>query len=175
MAARTDTIIVTVNYRLGALGFLAHPALSAETPGGSGNWATLDQLASLQWVQRNISNFGGNPDNVTIYGQSAGGQAVCNLLAIPSAKGLFHRAIAQSSACTTRATRWPRARPAASGSPPRSAAPNPATVVACLRKAWPGTLIANQRNYLGGAKVGGSLFPVAPARRSPRATGTRCR
>jgi para-nitrobenzyl esterase len=163
MAAKTGTIVVSINYRLGALGFLAHPALSAQTPGGSGNYATMDQMASLRWVQRNIDHFGGDPRNVTIFGQSAGGQAVCNLLAIPSAKGLFAKAVAESSACTN-----PRATLAAgeqSGATFANAVgcTDPASVVTCLRKAWPGTLIAHQRDYLGGAKVGGSLFPVAPA------------
>jgi para-nitrobenzyl esterase len=163
MAAKTDTIIVTVNYRLGALGFLAHPALSAITPGGSGNWATMDQMESLRWVQRNISEFGGDPRDVTIYGQSAGGQAVCNMLAIPSARGLFARAIAESSVCTQ--ARNQLAAGEASGVTYANAVgcTDPATVVACLRKAWPGKLIANQGLYLGGAKVGGELFPVAPA------------
>jgi carboxylesterase type B len=98
MAAKTDTIIVTVNYRLGALGFLAHPALSAQTEGGSGNYATMDQLESLRWVRRNIEGFGGDRGKVTIYGQSAGDQAVCNMLAIPSAR-------ASSSAGSPRARR----------------------------------------------------------------------
>jgi para-nitrobenzyl esterase len=162
MAAKTDTIVISVNYRLGALGFLAHPALSAQTPGGSGNWATMDQMESLRWVQRNIAQFGGDPHNVTIYGQSAGGQAVCNMLAIPSAKGLFDRAIAESSPCTN--ARNTLAAGEASGEQFATAVgcTDPATVVACLRKAWPGTLIAHQKDYLGGAKVGGALFPVSP-------------
>ena len=139
MAAKTDTIVVSVNYRLGALGFLAHPALSAETPRGLGQLrATMDQLASLQWVQRNIANFGGNPDNVTIYGQSAGGQAVCNLLAIPSAKGLFHRAIAQSSACTNSRNTLAAGEASGVGFATAVGCTDPASVVACLRKAWPG-------------------------------------
>ncbi|MBO0885146.1 MAG: carboxylesterase family protein, partial [Mycobacterium sp.] len=81
MAARTNTIVISINYRLGALGFLAHPALSAVTPGGSGNYGRMDQLASLQWVRDNITDFGGDPKNVTIYGQSAGGAGVCDMLA----------------------------------------------------------------------------------------------
>lgn len=163
MAAKNDVIVISVNYRLGALGFLAHPALSATTPGGSGNWATLDQLEVLRWVQRNIDNFGGDRRNVTVFGQSAGGQAVCNLLAIPSAKGLFHKAIAQSSVCTQ--NRNTLAAGEASGVEYAKAVGcvDPATVVACLRKAFPGKLVAGQGLYVGGAKVGGELFPVAPA------------
>ena len=94
LAAR-GVVLVSINYRLGALGFLAHPLLSAEG-GVSGNYGLLDQVAALQWVQRNIAAFGGDPGNVTIFGESAGGTSVQALLASPHAKGLFHRAIAQS-------------------------------------------------------------------------------
>ncbi len=95
--ANEDVVFVSVNYRLGALGFLAHPGLSKESPNGvSGNYGFLDQIESLKWVQDNIANFGGDPDNVTIFGESAGGTSVAALCATPLAKGLFHRAIAQS-------------------------------------------------------------------------------
>ena len=88
---------VTFNYRLGAFGFLAHPALSAESPHGvSGNYGLLDQIAALEWVQANISAFGGDPDNVTLFGESAGGHSVGQLMASPLARGLFHKAIAMS-------------------------------------------------------------------------------
>ncbi|ACY95860.1 Carboxylesterase [Thermomonospora curvata DSM 43183] len=97
LAQRGDVIVVTLNYRLGAFGFLAHAGLSAESPtGSSGNYGLLDQQAALRWVQRNIAAFGGNPRNVTIFGESAGGGSVCQNLISPLAKGLFHRAIAQS-------------------------------------------------------------------------------
>ncbi|RKS75481.1 para-nitrobenzyl esterase [Motilibacter peucedani] len=162
MATKTGTIIISINYRLGALGFLAHPALSAVTPGGSGNYALMDQIASLRWVQRNIRAFGGDPGNVTIYGQSAGASAVCSMLAAPSAKGLFDKAVVESSSCMT-----PRATLAAGEASGVTFADavgctDPATVVNCLRKAWPGTLVANQNNYLGGPKVGGALLPTSP-------------
>jgi para-nitrobenzyl esterase len=95
-------IVVTVNYRLGYLGFLAHPALSAESGGkGSGNYGLMDQQAALRWVQRNIGRFGGDEDKVTIFGQSAGGLSVHSHLVSPRSKGLFDRAIAQSGAYTT--------------------------------------------------------------------------
>jgi len=87
---------VGVQYRLGLLGFLSHPALTAEQGGASGNYALMDQVAALQWVHDNIAKFGGDPDNVTIYGESAGSQDVSLLLAAPSAQGLFHKAILQS-------------------------------------------------------------------------------
>lgn len=93
------TVVVTINYRLGILGFFAHPALAAESPNQiSGNYGLMDQQFALQWVRRNIARFGGDPDNVTIFGQSAGGLSVHAHLASPSARGLFHKAIVQSGA-----------------------------------------------------------------------------
>ncbi|MFW2381680.1 MAG: carboxylesterase/lipase family protein [Acidimicrobiales bacterium] len=90
-------VLVSINYRLGLFGFLAHPELATESPDAvSGNYGLLDQVAALQWVQDNIANFGGDPGNVTIFGESAGGEAVLNLMTTPRARGLFHRAIAQS-------------------------------------------------------------------------------
>lgn len=95
--ARRGVVLVTINYRLGALGFMAHPALSAESPqGSSGNYAVLDQIAALEWVRDNISAFGGDPEKVTIFGESAGGTSVYLLTATPLSKGLFHRAILES-------------------------------------------------------------------------------
>lgn len=90
-------VLVTINYRLGAFGYMSHPALSAADPNGvSGNYGTLDQIAALQWVQDNISAYGGDPDNVTIFGESAGAWSVTEIMSTPLAKGLFHKAIAQS-------------------------------------------------------------------------------
>jgi para-nitrobenzyl esterase len=94
--AHRGVVVVSLNYRLGPLGFLAHPELSAEGGGSSGNYGLMDQIAALQWVQRNIAAFGGDPRNVTIFGQSAGAMSVSLLIASPRAKGLFHRAIGQS-------------------------------------------------------------------------------
>ncbi len=95
--AKRGVIMVSFEYRLGTLGFLAHPELSAESPNHvSGNYGLLDQIAALQWVQRNIKAFGGDPECVTIFGQSAGAQSVSMLAASPLTKGLFHRAICQS-------------------------------------------------------------------------------
>jgi para-nitrobenzyl esterase len=160
MAARTKTVIVSINYRLGALGFLAHPALSAVTPGGSGNYGTMDQLQSLRWVQKNIGRFGGDRGNVTIYGQSAGAAGVCNMLAMPSASGLFDRAIVQSSNCMATRNTLAAGEQSGVGFATAVGCTDPSTVVACLRRTWPGTLVANQRNYLGNSKVGGSLLPL---------------
>ncbi len=92
--ARHGLVVVTVNYRLGALGFFAHPALARE--GQAMNFGLLDQIAALRWVQQNIAAFGGDPTQVTLAGQSAGAQSVLSLMASPPARGLFHRAIAQS-------------------------------------------------------------------------------
>jgi para-nitrobenzyl esterase len=95
----TGIILVTINYRVGALGFLAHPELSAESPRHvSGNYALLDAIAGLQWVKRNISAFGGDPNRVTVFGQSAGSQLVSLLMISPPARGLFCAAIAESNA-----------------------------------------------------------------------------
>jgi len=95
--AQRGVVVVTFNYRLGALGFLAHPELNKESKhGGSGNYGLLDQIAALNWVRRNIAAFGGDPGQVTIFGQSSGAMSVSMLIASPLAKGLFRRAIAQS-------------------------------------------------------------------------------
>ena len=96
----TPVVYVSMNYRLNIFAFLAHRALTAEEPQlGSGNYAALDQLQALRWVRDNIARFGGDPGNVTIFGESGGAQAVCVLLASPPARGLFHRAISQSGPC----------------------------------------------------------------------------
>jgi para-nitrobenzyl esterase len=96
--AEQGIVVVSINYRLGVLGYLAHPELSAESPRGvSGNYGLLDQIEALRWVQTNIAAFGGNAANVTIAGESAGGLSVMYLMASPDARGLFAKAIAQSA------------------------------------------------------------------------------
>lgn len=91
-------VVVTLNYRVGALGLLALPALTREAPANidSGNYSILDQRAALRWVQNNIAAFGGNPDNVTLFGESAGGLSVLMHLIAPGSKGLFNKAIVES-------------------------------------------------------------------------------
>ena len=95
--ARKGVVLVSMNYRVGQMGFFAHPELSAENPEGvSGNYGILDQIAALEWIQDNIAAFGGDPEKVTIFGESAGGISVSMLCASPLAKGLFRGAISQS-------------------------------------------------------------------------------
>ena len=97
LSRRENVVVVSLNYRLGVFGFLAHPELSAESAHGvSGNYGLLDQQAALRWVRRNIAAFGGDPRRVTIFGQSAGGQSVIAQLVSPLARGLFARAISES-------------------------------------------------------------------------------
>ena len=100
--AERGIVVVSINYRLGALGWMAHPGLSAENPKGlSGNYGLLDQVAALKWVRDNVAAFGGDPGNVTIAGESAGALSVTYLMTAPPARGLFHRAIAQSAYMVT--------------------------------------------------------------------------
>jgi para-nitrobenzyl esterase len=102
LAAHGPAIVVTINYRLGALGYLVHPALEAESPQhASGNYGLLDEIAALSWVQRNIAAFGGDPARVLVFGQSAGAYDTCVLVASPLAKGLFSRAMMLSGQCST--------------------------------------------------------------------------
>lgn len=94
---KNGVILVNINYRLGRLGYFAHPALNAEFPNElKGNYGYMDQIAALQWIQKNIAAFGGDPKNVTIFGFSAGGVSVHSLLTIPATKGLFHKLISES-------------------------------------------------------------------------------
>jgi para-nitrobenzyl esterase len=96
--AKAGAVVVTINYRLGALGFLAHPAFASGPGGAAGNYGLMDQQAALRWVQQNIGRFGGDPRNVTIAGESAGGLSVLAHVTSRSSKGLFQRAIVQSGA-----------------------------------------------------------------------------
>jgi para-nitrobenzyl esterase len=96
LAQRGDVVVVTVNYRLGALGWLAHPDLADPATGAAANWGLQDQLAALRWVQANIAAFGGDPGNVTLFGQSAGGSSTASIAQDPRNTGLLHRAIIES-------------------------------------------------------------------------------
>ena len=103
--ASKGAVVVNLNYRVGQLGFFVHPALERENPGGPANFGLLDQIAALKWVQQNIAQFGGDPGNVTIFGQSAGAKSVLALFSSPLARGLFHKGIAMSSYALPDATR----------------------------------------------------------------------
>jgi len=117
--AKRGVVLVSINYRLGVLGWLAHPELSAESPDHiSGNYGLLDQIAALKWVKRNIAAFGGDPANVTIAGESAGGLSVLYLMASPPARGLFAKAIAESAYMVS----MPELRSAKYGAPSAEAA-----------------------------------------------------
>ena len=106
MVKRHNVIVITINYRLGPFGWFYHPAIQSNEKGidKTGNFGTLDIIAALEWVQNNISKFGGNPKNVTIFGESAGGHNVLSLIVSKKAKGLFHKAISQSGYTTSYST-----------------------------------------------------------------------
>jgi para-nitrobenzyl esterase len=140
-----DVIVVTINYRLGELGFLAHSALAAETPNGAaGNYGLLDQQAALRWVQRNIRAFGGDPDNVTIFGESAGGLSVHSQLASPLAAGLFHRAIVESGAYSLVQPSLAAAEAAGAALAASAGCVDPSTAAACLRSLSVAAILAHQ-------------------------------
>ncbi|MFJ9084094.1 carboxylesterase/lipase family protein [Streptomyces sp. NPDC102384] len=161
---RQDVVYVTINYRLGAMGWLYSDALAKDNKdGAAGNFGLLDQQAALRWVQHNIGSFGGNPDNVTLAGQSAGARNTCTQLAAPGARGLFDRAILQSGGCTspTRST-----QEAAKSGDDFSAALNcPSTKdqLACLRGKTPAEILAAQQKVAQSSSVyGTSVLPEDP-------------
>src|SRR5215470_17238973 len=129
--AAAGTVVVTINYRLGALGFLAHPALASRPGGPAGNYGLMDQQAALRWVQRNIAQFGGDPDNVTISGESAGGLSVLAHLVSRGSRGLFEKAIVQSGSFAL--NQQPLAEAEAAGEAFAAQAGCPDQTAACLR------------------------------------------
>ncbi len=132
LATTGPAVVVTANYRLGPFGFLAHPDLTAEAAGGSvSNWGLQDQRAALQWVQRNIEGFGGDPEAVTIFGESAGAVSVCAQLASAGSRDLFESAIMQSGVCTAESMGTAEARGSARVSD--SVCGDAEDAVACLR------------------------------------------
>ena len=170
MVAETGIIGVTMNYRLGVLGFLAHPSLTAEG-GESGNYGLLDQQAALRWLQANIAAFGGDPAHITVGGESAGGWSVCAHLAAPGSAGLYSQAIMESGSCASQSQSDAEATDQAIvkdvGCSESSA------VAECLRGVPVGKLIDVQ--YPGAAHVplpvhGGAFLPLAP--REAIASGT---
>ncbi|WP_188963231.1 carboxylesterase/lipase family protein [Deinococcus aquiradiocola] len=133
LARKYGVVVVTVNYRLGALGWLSLPALSAEGGGSSGNYGLQDQQAALRWVQSNIAAFGGDPAKVTLAGESAGGMSVCAHLASPQSAGLFRGAIIQSGLCTSPGNAVTLAQAEARNTRAVGALGCKATDLACLR------------------------------------------
>ena len=139
--AADGVVVVTINYRLGALGFLAHPALASGPGVAAGNYGLMDQQAALRWVQRNIAQFGGDPHNVTIAGQSAGGLSVLAQLVSPGARGLFQRAIVQSGAFAL--TQQPLAAAEAAGEKFATAVGCADQTAQCLRRVPVSDLVSN--------------------------------
>ena len=155
--AADGTVVVTINYRLGALGFLAHPAL-ASRGGSAGNYGLMDQQAALRWVQRNIARFGGDPHNVTIAGQSAGGLSVLAQLVSPGARGLFQRAIVQSG--TFALTQRPLATAEANGETFAASVGCADQTAACLRSVPVSDLVSPSTVEIPGY-VDGSVLTVS--------------
>ena len=151
-------VVVTVNYRLGPFGFLALPGLSAEaSDGSSGNFGLQDQQAALRWVRRNILAFGGNPLDMTIFGESAGGLSVCAHLASPTAAHLFQRMITESGPCAARLPTLATAQNTGTAFAGRVGCTDPATQVACLRALPVAAVLAG--GGVGGPNVGGAILP----------------
>jgi len=160
--AADGTVVVTINYRLGALGFLAHPALASRPGGAAGNYGLMDQQAALRWVQRNIAQFGGDPGNVTIAGQSAGGLSVLAQMVSPGARGLFQRAIVQSG--TFALNQRPLATAEAAGQTFATAVGCPDQTAACLRNAPVSALVSNFGTEIPGVVDGSVLTqPIGTA------------
>lgn len=167
LATNGRMVVVTINYRLGALGFLSSPSLDAS----GGNYGLMDQTAALQWVRRNVASFGGDPRNVTLAGQSAGARAVCAQLASPLARGLFHRAISQSGACDNRVPELAEARAFGARATEQLGCATATDVAACLREQPPAKLIgvlADQGRGVHGRVSDRPWNPVAGTRVLPR-------
>ena len=164
LAENHDVIIVTVNYRLGALGFLAHPAFAAEDPAypSSGNWGLDDQLAALQWVHRNIAAFGGDPDRVTLFGESAGGFSTCAHYLSPRSAGLFQYAISESGLCSIMFPEPSKAAAEAAGVTVAEGLGCPGTgaaAAACMRgKTWEALLAATGSPPIAMQPPGGPFY-----------------
>lgn len=153
-------VVVTINYRLGALGFLAHPALTAESPDRiSGNYGFQDQQAAMKWVRRNIRAFGGNPEKVTVFGESAGGLSTFVNLVSPTARGLFDRAIVESGAYLLTPPTLAQAQAAGTNfaNAVQCNQPNPADVLTCLRLLTVSTILG-VANFSPAPNVDGKIL-----------------
>jgi para-nitrobenzyl esterase len=165
LASRGDIIVVTVNYRLGALGFLAHPALGP--PGAVGNYGLADQQAALRWVRDNIAEFGGDPEKVTIAGESAGAISVCDHLVAPDSAGLFRAAIIQSGPCQAQVA-LPEAEKVSLDYAAQAGCGQPESAAGCLR-GLPADKLRTPvwyyhvgRDELSGPVTGTTLLPLDP-------------
>ncbi|MEV3992630.1 carboxylesterase family protein [Streptomyces sp. NPDC049837] len=165
MAELTSSVVVSINYRLGQLGYLAAPELARDNALGSGSYGLMDQVAALKWTRGNIAAFGGDPARITLWGQSAGSGSICAMLTSPQAARLFSRAVLQSGPCTL--LRAPSASRAADEARDFSAAagcPDSATRAACLRRAPAADLIAAARTHpTSGPAFGDGLLPTQPS------------
>jgi para-nitrobenzyl esterase len=156
---KQGVVVVTINYRLGLLGFLAHPALAAESPThSSGNYGLMDQQAALAWVKRNIAHFGGNAGNVTIFGESAGGLSVRSQLVSPLASGLFQKAIIESGAYAETLPTEAQAEAVGQATATRVGCSDQSA--ACLRQVPVATLLANDATISQLPNVDGNLLPT---------------
>lgn len=176
LAARGDIVVVTVNYRLGTMGFLAHPALGER--GDVGNYGLADQQAALRWVRDNIADFGGDPARVTVAGESAGGMSVCDHLTAPESQGLFRAAIIQSAPCLAQAP-LPVAEQRSLDYAADAGCPDPVTAAACLR-ALPADKLRKPVWFIGigadeltGPVTGSAALPVDPVRAIADGTAAR--
>src|SRR5262249_14848929 len=164
LAGRRPVVVVTINYRVSAFGFLAMPSLDAESPdNSSGNYGLMDQQAAMRWVRANAFAFGGDPGRVTIFGESAGGASVCANMASPTAFGLFSRAIAESGGI------FPPPRKQAAGRQRTALAnslgcPKAATAAACMRTKTVAEILAAEptSGLSWGPVAGGFTLPASP-------------
>ena len=173
LASTRGVVVVSMNYRLGALGFMSHPALTAEGGGHSGNYGFLDQRFALQWVHDHIAAFGGDPANVTLFGESAGGISVCAHLASPMSTGLFQRAIVESGPCGLPVPTLALGEAQGQRVSTALGCNTPATAASCMRAATvaevmaalpsPPSVISTDPMYASwGPVIDGAFFPQAP-------------
>ena len=160
LAREHRRVVVTVNYRLGALGWLAHPDFAADGEGVGGNWGLLDQQAALRWVRDNIAAFGGDPGDVTLFAESAGAWTACHLMASPTSAGLWSRVILQSGSCLEPTALWSAEEVAASGDAfAASVGCEGDDVRGCLRRT-PAVRLARAASKRQGLNGPGSWGPV---------------
>jgi para-nitrobenzyl esterase len=161
LAKKGHVIVVTINYRLNAFGFLALPSLDKERGNSSGDYGLMDQQAALRWVRSNAKAFGGNPRNVTIFGESAGGASVCTNMASPTASGLFAHAIAESG-CLFPAQSKRTANQQGSSLAKSLGCAHPATAAACLRAKPVSAILKAEQNMSWGPVDGTPTLPLSP-------------